>query len=40
MENQWTCIEQLIHPRPVLNTELNIDHNQRGAFRIGEKTNE
>ena len=35
MENLKSCIEQFIHPHPVLNTELNIDHSRSVAFRIG-----
>jgi len=40
MENVESCIEQLIHPCPVLNTELNIDHSHSAAFKIGQKTRE
>ncbi|GAB7448477.1 hypothetical protein OUHCRE12_29210 [Enterobacter kobei] len=37
MDNLKPCIEQLIYPRPVLNTELNIDHSHNAAFRFGQK---
>ena len=40
MDNLKSCIEQLIYPRPVLNTELNIDHYPCVAFRIGQKTSD
>jgi hypothetical protein len=38
MRDLCTRIEQNYHPRPVLNTELNIDHIDKAAFRIGQKT--
>ncbi len=39
MRDLSTRIEQSFHPHPVLNTELNIDHNFNAAFRIEEKMN-
>jgi len=37
MRGLSTRIEQSYHPRPVLNTELNIDHDLRAAFELGQK---